>query len=196
MAHFTPHAPGMALTYFKRYRMEIDLTRPLFEPPELPPGYALRPWDDALLEAHAQAKFRCFRHELDVNVFPSLGVLDGCLRLMRDITQGAEFLGGATWLLEFLPPGAAQPEYCGTIQGVRLRPGVGSLQNIGVAPEHRGRGLGSVLVYRSLCGFRDADCCRVTLEVTANNLGAIRLYRRLGFRTARIVYKTLDVVDA
>jgi len=33
---------------------------------------------------------------------------------------------------------------------------------------------------------------KATLEVTADNYPAIRLYRRLGFRTRRIVYKTLQ----
>jgi len=186
----------MGLTYFKRFRMEFDLTRPLFVPPPLPPGYAVRSWQDGLLDVHAQTKFRCFRCELDVNVFPALGSIDGCLRLMRDISTGEAFVRDATWLIEYRRAEAGEPEFCGTIQGVRLRPGVGSVQNVGIVPEHRGRGLGTVLLYRSLRGFQEAGIDKVSLEVTAQNSGAIRLYRRLGFRRVRTVYKVAEVACA
>jgi len=34
---------------------------------------------------------------------------------------------------------------------------------------------------------------RAFLEVTAENVGAIRLYQRLGFRNVRTVYKAVEV---
>lgn len=186
----------MGLTYYKRYRMEIDLTRPLFARPEIPSGYTLRAWDDLLLEAHADAKFRCFCHELDANVFPSLGHIDGCLKLMREITRRDRFVAEATWLLEYEHPTDGWSEYCGTIQGVRKRKGLGAVQNVGIVPEHRGRGLGTHLLRRSLEGFRGAGYGRVNLEVTARNIGAQRLYRRLGFRRVKTVYKAAEVAYA
>jgi len=186
----------MGLTYFKRYRMEIDVARPLFPCPRIPPGYTLRVWDDSLLEAHADTKFRCFCHELDANVFPSLGYMDGCLKLMREITRRDRFVAEATWLLNYTHPADGWSEYCGTIQGVRKRKDVGAVQNVGIAPEHRGCGLGTYLLRRALEGFRDAGYRRVNLEVTAKNLGAQRLYRRLGFRRVKTVYKTAEVAYA
>ncbi len=186
----------MGLTYFKRYRMEFDLTKPLFPARELPLGYRFRAWDDSLLKAHAKTKYRCFRYELDASVFPSLGHIDGCLRLMRRITRQEGFLHGATWLLEYASPAERRREFCGTIQGVRTRKGVGSVQNVGIVPDHRGRGLGTVLLRRSLEGFRRAGLKRVSLEVTAKNAGARRLYRRLGFCSVRTVYKTAEVAYA
>ena len=36
---------------------------------------------------------------------------------------------------------------------------------------------------------------RVYLEVTAQNNGAIRLYRRLGFRQTKVVFKATEVRD-
>ena len=66
----------MGIVYFKRFRMEVDLAEPLFPQPVLPANYRLTPWDDRLLEAHAEVKFRCFRGEMDANVFPSLGERD------------------------------------------------------------------------------------------------------------------------
>ena len=153
-------------------------------------------WDESLLEAHADVKFRCFHEEIDAHVFPSLGHPEGCRRLMRDISQGEGFLAEATWLLEFTDPLNHGVDYCGTIQGVHNGSGKGSVQNFGVVPEHRGRGFGTVLLGRSLEGFRQAGVGRVTLEVTAKNDDALRLYQRLGFRRVRTVYKTAEVAYA
>ena len=92
--------------------------------------------------------------------------------------------------------GAAGDDYCGTIQGVREAADLASIQNIGVTPEHRGWGLGTLLIQQALAGLRQAGLRRVYLEVTAQNDGAVRLYHRLGFVKARVLYKTQDLVVA
>lgn len=182
----------MGLTYFKRFRMEIDLAGRDFSRAEPPTGYVLVPWDRSLLDAHAEAKFQSFRAELDSNVFPCLGELSGCLRLMNEIFHKDGFLPDATWLCLHQPPASRESRYCGTIQGIRDRSGYGAIQNLGIVPEHRNRGLGSVLMHRALTGFQRAGLRRAFLEVTARNEGAIKLYRRMGFARARTVYKAVE----
>lgn len=181
----------MVLTYFKRYRMEMSLTAPPAEP-QLPPGYRFIPWDHALLAVHAETKYQSFRTEIDANVFPCLGDADGCYRLMKEIVRKEGFLPAATWLVAF-EHGRRQWDYCGTVQGIRDRSGYGAIQNLGITPEHRGRGLGSCLLMQAMCGFRRSGLTRAFLEVTAQNEGAIRLYRRLGFRKSRTVFKAVEV---
>jgi ribosomal protein S18 acetylase RimI-like enzyme len=171
------------LTYFKRFRMERDLRAdlpPLAEPPE---GYFLLPWDDGLMARHAEVKHLSFREEMDSTLFASLATLEGCQRLMEAIRYRSAFVPGATWLA------ACGPDYCGTIQAVRDAAGCGAIQNIGVTPGHRGRGLGTVLILHALHGFRSAGIARAVLEVTARNSMAIELYRRLGFQCRRTIYK-------
>jgi RimJ/RimL family protein N-acetyltransferase len=185
----------MGIVYFRRYRMEIDLALPLFERPAAPAEYRLTPWNDRLLETHAQTKFQCFRWEMDANVFPSLSTKEGCRRLMTEIARRSGFVPEATWLLEYWPAGARRPQPCGTIQGV-AEDRVGAIQNVGVTSKHRGLGLGTLLVWQSLAGFRAAGIRRVFLEVTAQNRGACRLYERLGFRQTKVVYKASDVAYA
>jgi len=185
----------MGVTYFRRFRMEYDLSRPLFEEPVLPADYALVPWEDELLETHAEVKYRCFRWELDANVFPSLGERAGCRRLMSEIAGRSGFVPQATWLLQHWPQGGKKPELCGTIQGVADEK-LGSIQNVGVTPAHRGKGLGTVLLWHSLAGFQRAGIERVYLEVTAQNSGACRLYHRLGFQQTKVVYKATEVAYA
>jgi ribosomal protein S18 acetylase RimI-like enzyme len=183
----------MGLTYFKRYRMEIGLTGLDLSPPGLPDGYTFLGWNDSLLDAHAETKHVSFRDEIDAHVFPCFSELAGCKRLMREITRKEGFLPQATWLAVFRRTGR-RPIPCGTIQGIRDRQGMGSVQNLGIAPSHRNRSVGTSLLFKALAGFSEAGVTRVHLEVTADNQGAIRLYRRLGFVAVKTVFKAAEVV--
>lgn len=188
-------AKPMPLTYFKRFRMEIDLTNRDF-PVQVPSGYRFEPWDSTLVLDHASAKYLSFRAEVDANVFPCLGEEQGCRRLMREISRKEGFLGEATWLLQYrLGPGEPL-ENVGTVQGIRDRAGYGAIQNLGIVPSHRGRGLGKSLLFQSLSGFQQRGLRRAFLEVTAQNEAAIRLYERIGFRKVRTVYKAVEVTVA
>ncbi len=182
----------MDLAYFKRFRMEINLAGRDLAVPPAPPQYQFLPWDPVLLNEFARAKYLSFRNELDANVFPCLGEFEGCQRLMREITRKPGFVPEATWLVAITSASEARPEYCGTVQGVRDRHGLGAIQNLGVTPEHRQAGLGRSLMLRALAGFFLAGVRRVYLEVTAQNDPAIRLYRQLGFTTIRTVYKAVE----
>jgi GNAT superfamily N-acetyltransferase len=182
----------MGLTYFKRFRMEIDLAGRDFSNAALPPGFSFVRWDESLLEAHAETKYLSFRFEIDANVFPCLGELPGCIRLMSEITEKPGFLPAATWLVvRDIPNG--ESEYCGTIQGIIDRNGMGAVQNLGVVPDCRDQGLGRALMLKSLQGFQSAGLRQVFLEVTSQNDGAIRLYRRMGFQKVRTIYKVVEV---
>jgi ribosomal protein S18 acetylase RimI-like enzyme len=183
----------LGVTYFKRFRMEIDLLGRLFEAPPLPEGYILHPWSDRLLIAHADVKFRSFREEIDAHIFPCFSEREGCERLMCEITRREGFLPSATWLLEYRPLRRRRGEYCGTIQGICDSLGMGAIQNIGITPEHRNRSLGTILIWHALEGFRQEGLRRASLEVTAQNSGAVRLYHRLGFRKVKTVYKAAEV---
>jgi ribosomal protein S18 acetylase RimI-like enzyme len=186
----------MDIAYFKRFRMEIKLSGRVLDPTPAPRRYCFLPWDGALLDAFARAKYLGFRDEIDTRVFPCLADFAGCRRLMAEIAGSPGFLPAATWLVVWLPEGDARPQYCGTVQGVRDRYGIGAIQNLAVAREHRRRGLGESLVLRALGGFRRSGVGRVTLEVTADNHAAIRLYRRMGFSAFKTVYKAIETACA
>lgn len=183
----------MGMTYFKRFRMEIDLGQAMPKPAELPPGYELISWRPDLLEAHAETKYQSFRTEIDANVFPCLGDREGCLRLMREISRKEGFLPVSTWLARYQGPTMREAEYCGTVQGICDRQGQGAIQNLGITAEHRGRRIGSRLLHAALEGFQRAGLRHAYLEVTAHNAGAIRLYQRVGFRKVRTVYKAAEL---
>jgi ribosomal protein S18 acetylase RimI-like enzyme len=182
----------MHLAYFKRLRMDINLTGRDLTPTPVPEHYYFLPWEESLLDAFARAKYLGFRGEIDTEVFPCLAEFDGCRKLMREIVRKPGFVPESTWLVVHTAGDRAQPEYCGTVQGVRDCHGFGAIQNIGVARQYRRCGLGASLLLRSLSGFRAAGVQRVYLEVTIQNDAAIRLYRRVGFAPVRTVYKTVE----
>lgn len=181
---------SLGLVYFRRYRMEIDLRgRELAT--RLPQGYYWVPWNADLCEAHAVTKYESFRHEIDAELFPCFGELEGCRRLMKTISEREAFLPHATWLVAHGT--GDQTEYCGTIQGIRDPRGTGgAIQNLGVSPSHRNRGLGTCLLHAAFVGFRRAGLKTAALEVTAKNVEAVRLYERMGFRRVRSIYKTCE----
>lgn len=57
----------------------------------------------------------------------------------------------------------------------------GELFRIGVYPAHRRMGLGARLMEKLLDAAKDRACTDLFLEVRADNLAAISLYRRFGF---------------
>jgi len=189
----------MALHYYKRFRMERDLSRSPLPDVLLPQSFHWEEWQPHDLERHALVKYRSFCEELDSHVFPCLSDYYGCLRLMREISQQPSFLPAATWLLchhndhepdnpDHSPEDLAANDV-GTIQGLIVSQELGSIQNVGIVPEYRGQGLGRLLVLQALQGFQRAGCQRVTLEVTSSNVAAVELYRQLGFRVARTMYR-------
>ncbi|MGE3821303.1 MAG: GNAT family N-acetyltransferase [Isosphaeraceae bacterium] len=175
----------MATTYYKRFRMEVDLQRSIPQA-RLPDGFVWVPWNEALLDRHSEVKYRSFREEIDAYVFPCLGDRYGCQRLMREIRRKPGFLPASTWLING-PAGDV-----GTVQGVMDRGPIGAIQNLGVVPAYRGRGLGLALILQALGGFQAAGLSRAYLEVTAENAGAVQLYRTVGFSRAKTLYKAVD----
>ena len=197
-------------TYFKRHRMELDLCRlptSLWDPGGggirraiLPDGFYWVPWHDSLLDAHAEVKALSFQEELDAVVFPCLGSLAGCRELMAAIRSRPGFCSGATWLVA----SSVVPDYASgglargcvaTIQGVIDENGAGAIQNVGVVSEARGRGIGRALLLRAIAGFALAGASRVYLEVTARNVAAIHMYRGLGFRCSKTLYRAVQVSE-
>jgi ribosomal-protein-alanine N-acetyltransferase len=79
----------------------------------------------------------------------------------RAVTQGGAMVGFIIGLVE--------PDHTGHVT------------TVGVAPEHRRRGLANRLMEKVEDGFRRRDVRMVRLEVRSINAGAQQLYRNLGY---------------
>jgi len=172
--------------------MECPIALVHFPTARLPAGYRWAAWSESLLARHATVKYASFQAEMDSRVFPSLGQAAGCQGLMEQISRHKSFLADATWLITHDAGAEDSIADCATIQGICRRRRIGSIQNVGVAPRHRGLGLGRALVLRALHGFQSAKMKRVFLEVTAENIPAVRLYESLGFRISRTLYHAVE----
>ena len=159
---------------------------------ELPDGYRWLSWHSILSGRHAHVKWRAFRDDLDGRVFTCLSQIEGCRRLIGEISRQPKFAPNATWMIAFQPDLSWPADDCGTIQGIARNGGIGSIQNVGVVPEHRGFGLGRALVVKALDGFRNDGLRYASLEVTADNQAAVELYRSLGFRVTRVLYREAE----
>ena len=174
--------------YVKRFQMAYDLVnRPVAEP-VLPNHYVWIPWSPGVLGTHATVKYLGFRDNIDGKIFPSFGSLERCRNLMDALSSHKGFLPETTWLIARKFPDSP-PEYCATIQGIRHSEETGGIQNVAVLPEFRCQGLGTALIWKALSGFQQAGIQRVGLEVTAENLVALRLYQQVGFVVLKTVSK-------
>ena len=185
------------MPFVRRVRMEAALTG--LPAPDLPAEFRLIPWRADLLEEHAAAKREAFADEPDSLLFPALATPRGCRALMADIARQPLFLPEATWLAVRRDDPFGEPAggpAVGTVQGLGGARGVGAVQNVGVVPECRGLGLGRALIVRALHGFAARGYRRVYLEVTADNAAALALYRDVGFRPVRTLYKPMKAAPA
>lgn len=75
----------------------------------------------------------------------------------------------------------AGPEMVGVVFAHLDSGGRGYIESVGVAPEHRGKGLGLFLVRRAASALAGAGATHVELTVVGENETAIRIYRKAGF---------------
>lgn len=185
----------MAVTYIKRYRMELRLDRvPSDVRAAEKVGFEIQPWAPRQLNQHADVKWASFRDEIDAHVFPCLGEREGCRRLMREISNRHDFVPQATWLAcSTDKPISSTPVAIGTIQGLQVSQREGAIQNLGVHPNYRDMGVGRALLLAALDGFVQVGCRYVHLEVTVQNTAAVRLYERFGFNRVETLFKVSEI---
>ena len=71
----------------------------------------------------------------------------------------------------------------------RDRTGTGGIQNLGVIPAYRGKGLGLALLLQALHGFRRSVWPRRRSKSPPRTSTAIHMYRRFGFRFRKTLYR-------
>lgn len=99
----------------------------------------------------------------------------------RRLPEGLAALPTAFVLLAFSEGEAVGVAVC--VEGFSTfaaRPSV-NLHDLSVRLGFRGRGVGRKLLEELASRARDRSCCKVTLEVHDTNVGAKRLYERVGF---------------
>ena len=104
---------------------------------------------------------------------------------MNVVSRRMNFVPAATWLAV----GPAGP--CGAIQGLQERGGVGAVQNVGVTPAWRGRGVGEALVLQALHGFRRAGLARASSKSRPRTRRRSASIAALAFAVSKTLYKAV-----
>ena len=124
--------------------------------------YDLRPLTMGQIDECWQLDQRCF---LDGEAY-SRDTFEYLLTAPESVSYRAVTQGGA--MVGFII-GLVEPDHTGHVT------------TVGVAPEHRRRGLAYRLMEKVEDGFRRRDVRMVRLEVRSVNTGAQQLYRNLGY---------------
>ena len=182
----------MSVDFIKRFQMVFDAAKRPLSVPRLLLPFRLIQWRSDLSNVHAQVKYESFHNEPDAHLFPTFQDHERCRLLMNAIASNPNFIPQATWLIAEIMPQTDQTmllRYIAGIQGMRLSEDCGAIQNVAVLPEFRRRGIGTQLLTASLNGFKSVGISRVSLEVTAENNAAVRLYEKIGFDIAGTNYR-------
>ncbi|MFP5227272.1 MAG: GNAT family N-acetyltransferase [Acidobacteriota bacterium] len=147
----------------------------------LPPEMEVRRWTEIDLSAAARLISTAYRGHLDSHINEQYRTVAGSQRFLHNIVRfpGCGYFD-ADASLTLVERGTT--ELAGLLLCSRVRDDVGHVTQICIAPQHRGRGLGHLLMLECARGLRKRGFSLLTLTVTASNRRAVSLYEWLGFR--------------
>ena len=155
----------------------------------LPPGRATRgvfiePWDERRYEEAAQVIAAAYEGHIDSQINNQYNSVAGARRFLHNIV---EYPGCGSFFnpASFLAFDRATADACGISLASLVASDIGHITQICVRPRVQGTGVGYELLRRSLTALAEHGCRKVSLTVTAANSGAVQLYERVAFHTAR-----------
>ena len=153
---------------------------------ELPPDYFYQPYSPATHGYFAEAIRASYRDSLDCPALNGMRDMDDVLAGHRSAAgpAGAAEFDPSLWrVLLHRPPGGGEAVPRGVLLLCRIDASEAmELVYIGLAPEARGRGLGTLLVRQALADAAADNRRRLTLAVDSRNRPALALYFRHGFQ--------------
>ena len=168
---------------FPRYFMECELqTDSVFSPPpSSDTDILLRRWLPDDYQPAADLIHLAYEGHIDAEINDQYRSLHGSLRFLHNIVRFpgcGVFQPSHSWALESRRTGTL----VGLLLCSRVDDNVAHITQLCVAPGFRGRRLGCDLLVNSMRTLRQAGYAAISLTVTAENTGALALYRQAGFR--------------
>ncbi len=166
---------------FRRDFMELRLDgRKRKEIPKPPAGLAMRSWTEEDFTPAAHLIASAYTGHLDSKINDQYQSIAGSLRFLHNIIRFpgcGRFDAAASRVLL----SDRTRELVGVLLCSQVKNNVAHITQVCVAPEWQGRGLGGLLIEDCAAHLRQNGFKTVTLTVTQQNYGAVRLYDRLGF---------------
>lgn len=176
--------------------VKFDMTDPLTvqlyqQAPQvtLPEGHVIAPWRQELAGGACETIYEAFHTATDANWDPRFRNIPGARRAVGQITAGifGRFLSECTQLLvDHRGPEPVVNGVCFLIAGGG--PLEANVPLIGVRPSHKRQKLGQALLHASIGAAiqqilaEKLDAMAITATLDTDNISAIGMYRRLGFR--------------
>ena len=149
-------------------------------PPALPQGLSLTPWSSTHFQDAGKLVHRAYDGHLDGHINDQYRTLSGALRFLHNIVRfpgcGVFDVDASSVILD-----DATNNLEGMLLCSRVREEVGHITQICVTPEHRGQGLGHMLLTQCAAQLTRRRFDAITLTVTASNSHAVALYEEMGF---------------
>jgi ribosomal protein S18 acetylase RimI-like enzyme len=148
---------------------------------QLPEGMSLRRWAETDLSAAARLIAASYEGHLDSHINEQYRTVSGSQRFLHNIVRfpGCGYFD-AEASLALVERGST--ELAGLLLCSRVRDDVGHVTQICIAPQHRGQGLGHLLMVECARSLAKRGFSLLTLTVTGSNRRAVSLYEWLGFR--------------
>jgi len=158
-----------------------DTTRGGFGEVRIPAQMELRRWSENDLGAAARLISTSYEGHLDSHINEQYRTTAGSQRFLHNIVRfpGCGYFD-ADASLALVERGST--ELAGLLLCSRVRDDVGHVTQICIAPQHRGRGLGHLLMIECARALVRRSFSLLTLTVTASNRRAVSLYEWLGFQ--------------
>lgn len=179
--------PDFLSQYFRlhmRQFMLLPLDQAKRSGAPLSQGLRIDPWKDRALESAARLIQLAYADHVDSQINDQYRTEAGSLRFLRNIVLlpgCGQFLPEASFLAR--PATGDRP--VGMVLTSTVAEGVGHTTQVCVMPGYQHRGIGRLLMERSIEVLRQRGYESLSLTVTASNRGAVELYERLGFRTVK-----------
>lgn len=164
-----------------RLFMECDVSSAIVLPVGRVADVELIPWSSIYYQAAAELIHASYLGHIDAEINDQYCSLHGSLRFLHNIVRFpgcGVFEDNQSWLLRERDSG----RLAGMILCSRVAPDVAHITQLCVAPSHRGRGLGRILLNHVAASLRNAGTAAITLTVTESNRQAVRLYEEAGYR--------------
>lgn len=174
-AAFTQHG----YSCYPRYYLELDLAGHQKRMESFSAERIIE-WDSAYLSRAAEMTSRSYCNQTDAAVCEDYRTAAGCENYLRSLVENPGcgiFMPDASFIAldrTGIP--------CGYVIFCRISSRAGMIPQIAVHPSCQGRGLGNILVGRSLERIKSLGFCTVGLTVTKKNRRAFEWYQRLGFK--------------
>ena len=146
--------------------------------------FRIVPWERRHDRGVAQVVLSAYRNHVDARINDQYASLDGTVHLVESILQqrGCGELLPTASLVAIHGPSA---RIAGALAVTAVRARTAHIPQIAVATEFQGRGLGAALLETSFHDLTKNRFEEVSLTVTGENSGAVRLYESLDFHTFR-----------